>query len=245
MRVFVSSTSDDLVEHRAAAIRGLRRLGHEVVAMEDFTAAASYPLDRVLELVRECDAYVGLVAWRYGYIPDAPGLVSPPPGAQSGITSITEYEYLAAKEKAAKESTPILVFVLAESAPWPARHFDGFDRETTSEAILAYRTRLMNDHVVSFFTTVEGLESQVTAAIANTRISGQVAANLVELGVPVQAGQSVPDSSWRRSHRCGHDGTHDECGRHRYRDGVVVHPPLLVGLPAAEPDRSPACRDQA
>ena len=54
----------------------------------------------------------------------------------------------------------------------------------------------MHDHVVSFFTTVEGLENQVTAAIANTRISGQVAANLVELGVPVQGGQSVPDSSF-------------------------------------------------
>ncbi|MEL7250609.1 MAG: DUF4062 domain-containing protein [Bacteroidota bacterium] len=64
MKVFVSSTSADLVDYRAAAIQGLRRLGHEVVAMEDFTAAASYPLSRVLELVRECDALVILLAWR-------------------------------------------------------------------------------------------------------------------------------------------------------------------------------------
>lgn len=193
MRVFVSSTSDDLVEHRAAACRGLRRLGHEVVAMEDFTAVASYPLDRVLERVRECDVYVGVVAWRYGYIPDAARPVSSSPlGALLGMTSITEYEYLAAKEK----DIPILVFVLDESAPWPPRYMDGFGGQGSSEAILAYRARLMNDHVVSFFTTVEGLESQVTAAIANTRISGQVAANLVDLGVPVQAYQSVPDSGF-------------------------------------------------
>jgi ribosomal protein S11 len=52
MKVFVSSTSVDLSAHRAAAIRSLRRLGHQVSAMEDFTAATAYPLDRVLELVR-------------------------------------------------------------------------------------------------------------------------------------------------------------------------------------------------
>ena len=35
MRIFVSSSFEDLREHRAAAIRALRQLGHEVVAMED------------------------------------------------------------------------------------------------------------------------------------------------------------------------------------------------------------------
>ena len=58
VKVFVSSTSRDLSEYRAAAIRSLRRLGHQVTAMEEFTATAAYPLDRVLELVRDADAYV-------------------------------------------------------------------------------------------------------------------------------------------------------------------------------------------
>ena len=58
VKVFVSSTSTDLANFLAAAIRSLRRLGLEVVAMEDFTATTSVPLDRVLKLVREVDAYV-------------------------------------------------------------------------------------------------------------------------------------------------------------------------------------------
>jgi len=41
MRIFVSSTFEDLREHREAAIRGLRQLGHDVVAMEDFTAMSA------------------------------------------------------------------------------------------------------------------------------------------------------------------------------------------------------------
>jgi hypothetical protein len=44
-----------LTGFRAAAIRSLHRLGHEVVAMEEFTAATSFPLDRVLKLVCDLD----------------------------------------------------------------------------------------------------------------------------------------------------------------------------------------------
>ncbi|MDJ0790185.1 MAG: DUF4062 domain-containing protein [Myxococcota bacterium] len=191
MRVFVSSTSEDLGEHRDAAMRSLRRLGHEIVAMEDFTAVASYPLDRVLELVRECDAFLGLVAWRHGYVPDASGAQTLPAGSTAGETSITEFEYLAAKER----GIPCLMFLLAESAAWPPRHIDGFSSEGTADAIKAFRGRLMRDHIVSFFTTPEGLEGSVATAIANTRIAGQVAANLVELQAPVEFGDAVLEGS--------------------------------------------------
>jgi hypothetical protein len=67
MKVFASSTYQDLAEHWVAAIRALRRLGYEVSAMEDFTAAIAYPLARVLSLVWEL-TIIG--AWRYGFIPD-------------------------------------------------------------------------------------------------------------------------------------------------------------------------------
>ena len=130
--------------------------GTKVVGMEDFSACpAWYPLNRVLELVRDCDAYVGLVAWRYGYIPANPGAAALPRGATAGKTSITEYEYLAAKEK----GIPVLAFVLAESVPWPPPQIDGFGGRGSSEPILAYRAQLMRDHVVSFFSTPEALET--------------------------------------------------------------------------------------
>ena len=73
MRIFVSSTFEDLREHRAAAIRVLRQLGHEVFAMEDMVAGPSNtPLARVIQMIDRSDAYVGIFAWRYGYIPPRP-----------------------------------------------------------------------------------------------------------------------------------------------------------------------------
>ena len=71
MRIFVSSTFEDLREYRAAAIRVLRQLGHEVLAMEDMVAGSATPLTKVIEMVDRCEAYVGVFAWRYGYVPKA------------------------------------------------------------------------------------------------------------------------------------------------------------------------------
>jgi hypothetical protein len=71
MRIFVSSSFEDLREHRAAVIRVLRQLVHEVLAMEDLAAASAAPLAKVLDMVDRSEAYVGLFAWRYGYVPGA------------------------------------------------------------------------------------------------------------------------------------------------------------------------------
>jgi Domain of unknown function (DUF4062) len=49
MRIFVSSTFENLREHRTAGIRVLRQLGHDVVAMEDFVAGGAVPLKRILD----------------------------------------------------------------------------------------------------------------------------------------------------------------------------------------------------
>lgn len=61
MRIFVSSSFEDLREHRTAAIRVLRQLGHEVLAMEDMIAGSTAPLLKVIEMVDRSEAYVGLL----------------------------------------------------------------------------------------------------------------------------------------------------------------------------------------
>jgi hypothetical protein len=124
MRIFVSSTFEDLREHRAAAIRVLRQLGHEVVATEDFVAGGAVPLKRVLDDVKRCDTYVGIFAWRYGFVPKVSDpLATPlPPGAEPNVTSITHCEYLQAKESGLE----ILAFLLDESCAWPPHLIDGF-----------------------------------------------------------------------------------------------------------------------
>src|SRR6266487_3423596 len=131
MRIFVSSSFEDLREHRAAAIRVLRQLGHEVLAMEDMIAGTAAPLAKVLEMVDRSEAYVGIFAWRYGYIPaqtadpPAPVAVKIPvvEGAVDGQTSITHYEYL----RAVQRKLPVMAFLLDEHYPWPPELIDAFD----------------------------------------------------------------------------------------------------------------------
>lgn len=58
-----------------------------------------------------CDVYLGVFAWRYGYVPD---------DANPNKLSITEMEYGAAEAKPMTR----LTFPLKEKARWPARKKD-------------------------------------------------------------------------------------------------------------------------
>ena len=187
MRIFVSSTFEDLREHRAAAIRVLRQLGHEVVAMEDFVAGGAVPLKRVLDDVKRCDTYVGIFAWRYGFVPkvakDAPSPLPLPPGAELNITSITHCEYLQAKTC----DLEILAFLLDESCAWPPHLIDGFAisdpaAPRDNSAIRALRSAFQLERVVSYFTSPADLEARVSAAVTVAGMSKQVRLNLVQLG---------------------------------------------------------------
>jgi len=164
--------------------------------MEDFTATTSYPLARVLKLVRETDAYVVIVAWRYGFVPSVDGVEGLPSGPASTCRSITEWEYLAAKDK---PEPLILPFILSDTAPWPPQNMDGFVAGTTAgtgslEPVQTFRALLMREHVVSFFAGPQELEALVGAAITTTRLSRQVLINRIARGSPVQGVSTIPDS---------------------------------------------------
>lgn len=188
MRIFVSSTFEDLREHRAAAIRVLRQLGHEVLAMEDMVAASDTPLAKVLEMVDRSEAYVGVFAWRYGYVPQsAPNQTPPLPSvanAVPGTTSITHYEYLRARQN----GLAVLAFLLDERAPWPPAMIDGHLRgpeaPTDATRIRDLRTQLQQERIVAWFITPADLEARVAAAITMTGLSRQIdLAETVSLGI--------------------------------------------------------------
>jgi Domain of unknown function (DUF4062) len=198
MRIFVSSSFEDLQEYRVAAIRVLRQLGHEVVAMEDFVAASGVPLKQMLEKVERCELYVGLFAWRYGFVPDKGNSRSDHPSdpkvpdASYGTTSMTHYEYLHAKPK----NIDRLAFLLDERMPWPPHLIDGFstldpNAPKDSTAIRALRTELQLGAVVSYFTNPNDLEARVSAAVTVAGMSRQVRLNLAVVG---QAISTVNDS---------------------------------------------------
>ena len=184
MRIFVSSSFEDLKEHRAAAIRVLRQLGHEVLAMEDIVAASAAPLGKVLDMVDRSEAYVGVFAWRYGFVPGRAATAVPVPGQQPlqtvpgavpGETSITHYEYL----RAVQRKLPIMAFLLDEHCPWPPHLIDGFETLSPSspvntEAIRALRLQLQQERVVSWFTTPSDLEARVSAAVTVAGLTAQL-----------------------------------------------------------------------
>jgi hypothetical protein len=164
MKVYISSSFTDLREHRRAAAQALRRMGHDVIGMEEYVAESMTPLARSVADVRSADVYVVIVAWRYGYVP-----VDTASNPQK--RSITELEYEAAEGPPEK---PILAFLLDPAAPWPATAIDALS-ETGGAAIHNFRARLGGSHLAGIFTTPDNLATQVAAAIAVQGINRHMA----------------------------------------------------------------------
>ncbi|MEM6929795.1 MAG: DUF4062 domain-containing protein [Myxococcota bacterium] len=145
-RVYLSSTFEDLKEHRRAIYDALRQLRHDVVAMEDYTAAGASPLEKCLADVASSDVCVGIVAWRRGHVPEGQD------------KSITELEIGHARQL----GKPTLVFLLEEDQPWPPSQVDA-DRT----AITAFREQLRNGHTVQQFRTPRDLATAVAVSVTN------------------------------------------------------------------------------
>jgi len=130
-KAFVSSTYEDLKDHRAHVIRALRRSGIHVDPMEDWTADSDEPKQFSQQRVEGCDLCVLLVAFRRGYVPDGE------------TQSITQLEYRAAIDNGLK----VFPFLLHEDAPW-TRRFDKMDQDPE---IRPWREQLEKDHGVEYF----------------------------------------------------------------------------------------------
>ena len=145
-KIYISSTYSDLVEQRERVYDILRKMRYDVIAMEDYVATDERPLDKCLDDVASCDLYVGIFAWRYGYVP---------PGQEQAITDL---EYRQAGESGLER----LIFLLDEDAPWPRSRME---RGVGGEKIEALRGELMAVHVVQFFNTPDELAAQVIASV--------------------------------------------------------------------------------
>ncbi|GAA1759132.1 hypothetical protein GCM10009681_32960 [Luedemannella helvata] len=126
----------------------LRQLHYEDIAMETYVADNRRPVDRCLRDVAACDLYIGIFAYRYGYVP------------RGATMSITEMEY----REAQRLRKPCLIFLLDDDAPWPPRWVD---RGENLERMLALRQHLQETHVCDFFTGPDSLAHQVSVALTN------------------------------------------------------------------------------
>jgi formylglycine-generating enzyme required for sulfatase activity len=153
-KIYISSTYEDLKKEREAAAQAVRRLGHQSIAMEDYVASDKRPVEKCLQDVRSCNVYVGIFAWRYGFIP---------PGYDK---SITHLEYETAKEA----GIPCLIFLLDQEAPWPKKYIPTGEE---SQKIDKLRSELEKDHIVSFFKNTDELSSLVSPAVSELILTAE------------------------------------------------------------------------
>jgi tetratricopeptide (TPR) repeat protein len=144
--VMISSTARDLPEHREELRLGCQRAGFEVRMMEHLPALDADAIKASLDLVDEADIYVGVFAYRYGYVPEGCDI------------SITEMEY----NRAVEQKKPRLIFFIHEDHP-----ITGKDVETGAGAIKlqAFKDRIGKERVATFFKSPKDLRAQIVEAL--------------------------------------------------------------------------------
>lgn len=145
-RVYLSSTWTDLKkEYRPAAMRAIIRRNCLMDSQELYCGDHRPPLARCLEDVRNCDVYIGVLALRYGSIPEGHDV------------SYTELEYREAVQLGKK----IFVFLFDETeADWPSRLTD-----KNRARIDALRDEWQKSHMAGMFTSPQHLDQLVGDAL--------------------------------------------------------------------------------
>ncbi len=146
MKAFLSSTYNDLIEHRKAAHDALEQLGLHVIWMEAFGARPVESTKACLDEVEEGDLFVGIYAHRYGYIPDGKD------------TSITEQEF----DHAQKLGKPIFGFIIGDEHPWPPKYIE-HDKKAKLDAFLSK----VKKQPVEFFTTPDNLAQNIASSVGH------------------------------------------------------------------------------
>lgn len=152
MRIFVSSTYIDLVQHRSAVNEILLRMKGQIVAMEYFGSHGDEASSVCFDEISKCDILVEIYAWRYGW------------QSTESDSSITEQEF----DYARSEGKTCLCYVVDEHFPWIPTHID----QGVPGARLARFKAKVDRLVRSKFTTPDNLAKQIAADIA--KVASQV-----------------------------------------------------------------------
>jgi hypothetical protein len=141
--VFISSTYEDLAEHRRAVREVLNEFNVVVRGMEQFGARTEAPLDTCLAEVEQSDVYVGIVAFRVGSIEN------------SSDKSFTQLEY----EHALQLKKEILIYLADEEHKFRLKDMD--DDPKLLEKLKAFKGVLQARHTVDTFSGPEDLAEKI------------------------------------------------------------------------------------
>src|SRR5512136_2034855 len=144
--VFISSTSRDLLDHRAAVSRALLNAGLHPIDMANFMARPEGATSACLKELADSDLFVGIYAWRYGFVP---------PGA---TVSITEQEF----DEAQRLGKPCFCFMVDGGFDWPVEFREQGDGE---RRLREFKARIDATLVRTTFTTPEDMAVKVLASL--------------------------------------------------------------------------------
>lgn len=154
--IYLSSTYEDLKDYRRVVFDALRQSGYQVIAMEDYVATDQRPVDKCLQDVEKADIYIGLFAFRYGYVP-------PASHNNSKGWSVTELEFRHAEGL----KRPALTFIAKEAAGIPLNFVDAYTGEgAKGEHINTLRKYLLSEKLASAFSSPHELATFVLAAVS-------------------------------------------------------------------------------
>ncbi len=159
-RVMISSTARDLPEHRDEVKEACLRQGMLPLMMEHLPANSDDAIKASLKMVDEADLYIGIFAYRYGYIPEGYKV------------SITEMEY----NHAVKRGIPRLIFIIDDD-----HDIKGADVEKGSGAIKIekLKERIRKAQVVNTFKSPAELAGLVINGLSQYRESDLTAFHYV------------------------------------------------------------------
>lgn len=150
IKVFISSTYDDLVDERRAVIEAVGKLQYQHDSMEFFGARANRPIEICLDEVRQSDVVLLILGHQYGST--VPGL----------DISFTEAEY----NEAYRLKKPCLVYLRSENIPVLPKYIE---RDPERFRLLEkLKATLRDRHTLAYFHDAHDLSLSVVADLSRT-----------------------------------------------------------------------------
>ncbi|MFK7843962.1 MAG: SUMF1/EgtB/PvdO family nonheme iron enzyme [Rhodothermales bacterium] len=163
--VMISSTSRDLPDYRDQVLSACLKAEMFPRMMEDLPASGKDAIEASLAMVDTAEIYIGIFAYRYGYVPDGHNI------------SITQMEY----EHAINRGIPILIFIMDESVPVLPKDFDKGDHAIKLEA---FKEVLLSKHVIKFFKNPDDLRGQVYQSLVAEQMPSKAVQNIQSTSIP-------------------------------------------------------------
>lgn len=149
MKVFLSSTYEDLLAHRSTVEASFAISRIQYNAMEHFGSNPRPPIDTCLKAVRDSQAFVGVLGVCYGGCP---------PGC---VLSYTEREF----RQARADGKPIFMFLIDERNAHVAPTYLYSETQQQQARLQNFKKYVRRKFTVSVFTSPEDLSRLVLASL--------------------------------------------------------------------------------